>query len=191
MVDNVFVCQWPENDCPWLLMRYMAPELFDSRGKITEKVQKQHPTVVILCLSRSNELDVLSLCWKLKVDVWALGCLVVEVISSRLPHEASCPTCWGTLDVSWGFSQSKANQPLVWHLYINPLHPFPVFHRSAHQSSKSWRDLFAVFDGWRKRAYNWTRSSCPPLRKTLVEKQLPFNDWSEHKESNPECPYHK
>ncbi|CAK9016548.1 unnamed protein product [Durusdinium trenchii] len=38
--------------------RYMAPELFDSRGKITEKV-----------------------------DVWALGCLVVEVISSRLPHE--------------------------------------------------------------------------------------------------------
>ena len=22
-----------------------------------------------------------------KVDVWALGCLVVEVISSRLPHE--------------------------------------------------------------------------------------------------------
>ncbi|CAE7283702.1 phg2, partial [Symbiodinium natans] len=38
--------------------RYMAPELFDSRGKITEKV-----------------------------DVWALGCLIVEVISSRLPHE--------------------------------------------------------------------------------------------------------
>lgn len=38
--------------------RYMAPELFDSKGKITEKV-----------------------------DVWALGCLVVEVISNRLPHE--------------------------------------------------------------------------------------------------------
>ncbi|CAJ1442689.1 unnamed protein product [Effrenium voratum] len=38
--------------------RYMAPELFDSRGKITEKV-----------------------------DVWALGCLMVEIISSRLPHE--------------------------------------------------------------------------------------------------------
>jgi len=38
--------------------RYMAPELFDSRGKITEKV-----------------------------DIWALGCLIVEVISSRLPHE--------------------------------------------------------------------------------------------------------
>eukprot|EP00931_Biecheleriopsis_adriatica_P073021 TRINITY_DN47393_c0_g1_i1.p1 TRINITY_DN47393_c0_g1~~TRINITY_DN47393_c0_g1_i1.p1 ORF type:complete len:975 (-),score=242.31 TRINITY_DN47393_c0_g1_i1:38-2962(-) len=38
--------------------RYMAPELFDSKGKITEKV-----------------------------DVWALGCLLVEVCTSRLPHE--------------------------------------------------------------------------------------------------------
>ncbi|CAK8999968.1 Protein kinase byr2 (MAPK kinase kinase) (MAPKKK) (Protein kinase ste8) [Durusdinium trenchii] len=73
----------------------MAPELFDSRGKITEKV-----------------------------DVWALGCLVVEVISSRLPHEE----CTSIQQV---------------------------------------------------------------MTKTLVEKQLPFNDWSEHKESNPECPYHK
>jgi len=38
--------------------RYMAPELFDSRGKITEKV-----------------------------DVWALGCLAVEIVTSRNPHE--------------------------------------------------------------------------------------------------------
>jgi len=38
--------------------RYMAPELFDSRGKITEKV-----------------------------DVWALGCLAVEILTGRLPHE--------------------------------------------------------------------------------------------------------
>eukprot|EP00927_Polykrikos_kofoidii_P013848 TRINITY_DN16020_c0_g2_i1.p1 TRINITY_DN16020_c0_g2~~TRINITY_DN16020_c0_g2_i1.p1 ORF type:complete len:991 (+),score=146.56 TRINITY_DN16020_c0_g2_i1:137-3109(+) len=38
--------------------RYMAPELFDSRGKITEKV-----------------------------DVWALGCLALEVFSGRVPHE--------------------------------------------------------------------------------------------------------
>mmetsp|Transcript_64507 Transcript_64507/g.192188 ORF Transcript_64507/g.192188 Transcript_64507/m.192188 type:complete len:97 (-) Transcript_64507:35-325(-) len=35
----------------------MAPELFDSRGKITEKV-----------------------------DIWALGCLVLEVYLGRLPH---------------------------------------------------------------------------------------------------------
>jgi len=38
--------------------RYMAPELFDSKGRITEKV-----------------------------DVWALGCLAVEVFSGRVPHE--------------------------------------------------------------------------------------------------------
>lgn len=38
--------------------RYMAPELFDSRGKITEKV-----------------------------DIWALGCLCVEILTSRNPHE--------------------------------------------------------------------------------------------------------
>lgn len=38
--------------------RYMAPELFDCRGKITEKV-----------------------------DVWALGCMVLEIITSKLPHE--------------------------------------------------------------------------------------------------------
>jgi len=38
--------------------RYMAPEIFDSRGKITEKV-----------------------------DVWALGCLAVEIVTSRNPHE--------------------------------------------------------------------------------------------------------
>eukprot|EP00747_Dinoflagellata_sp_TGD_P049422 gnl/TRDRNA2_/TRDRNA2_146181_c1_seq1.p1 gnl/TRDRNA2_/TRDRNA2_146181_c1~~gnl/TRDRNA2_/TRDRNA2_146181_c1_seq1.p1 ORF type:complete len:590 (+),score=102.41 gnl/TRDRNA2_/TRDRNA2_146181_c1_seq1:43-1770(+) len=42
--------------------RYMAPELFDSKGKITEKV-----------------------------DVWALGCLAVEVMTSRVPHE-ECST---------------------------------------------------------------------------------------------------
>jgi serine/threonine protein kinase len=38
--------------------RYMAPELFDSKGKITEKV-----------------------------DVWATGALVLEVFTGRLPHE--------------------------------------------------------------------------------------------------------
>jgi serine/threonine protein kinase len=38
--------------------RYMAPELFDSKGRITEKV-----------------------------DVWALGCLAVEVFTGRVPHE--------------------------------------------------------------------------------------------------------
>merc|ERR1719282_1157017 len=38
--------------------RYMAPELFKSDGKITEKV-----------------------------DVWALGCLAVEIFTSRNPHE--------------------------------------------------------------------------------------------------------
>lgn len=38
--------------------RYMAPEIFDSKGKITEKV-----------------------------DIWALGCLVIEVFLNRLPHE--------------------------------------------------------------------------------------------------------
>lgn len=38
--------------------RYMAPELFDCRGKITEKV-----------------------------DIWALGCLALEVVSGRMPHE--------------------------------------------------------------------------------------------------------
>eukprot|EP00811_Abedinium_folium_P034198 NODE_709_length_2814_cov_7.376628.p1 GENE.NODE_709_length_2814_cov_7.376628~~NODE_709_length_2814_cov_7.376628.p1 ORF type:complete len:764 (+),score=257.04 NODE_709_length_2814_cov_7.376628:164-2455(+) len=42
--------------------RYMAPELFDSKGRITEKV-----------------------------DVWALGCLAAEIFSSRLPHE-ECST---------------------------------------------------------------------------------------------------
>merc|ERR1712217_194854 len=40
--------------------RYMAPELFDCHGKITEKV-----------------------------DVWALGCIVLEVYSGRLPY-AGC-----------------------------------------------------------------------------------------------------
>jgi len=38
--------------------RYMAPELFDSRGKITEKV-----------------------------DVWALGCMAIEILTGRLPHD--------------------------------------------------------------------------------------------------------
>mmetsp|Transcript_114939 Transcript_114939/g.215112 ORF Transcript_114939/g.215112 Transcript_114939/m.215112 type:complete len:960 (+) Transcript_114939:139-3018(+) len=42
--------------------RYMAPELFDSKGKITEKV-----------------------------DVWALGCLTLEVYAGRVPHE-ECST---------------------------------------------------------------------------------------------------
>lgn len=37
--------------------RYMAPELFDCRGKITEKV-----------------------------DVWALGCMTIEILTGRLPH---------------------------------------------------------------------------------------------------------
>ncbi|CAE7334964.1 unnamed protein product [Symbiodinium natans] len=38
--------------------RYMAPELFDGRSKLTEKL-----------------------------DIWALGCLVVEALTSRNPHE--------------------------------------------------------------------------------------------------------
>lgn len=38
--------------------RYMAPELFDSNGKITEKV-----------------------------DIWALGCLIIETFTGRMPHE--------------------------------------------------------------------------------------------------------
>lgn len=38
--------------------RYMAPEIFDSKGKITEKV-----------------------------DIWALGCLAAEVYMNRVPHE--------------------------------------------------------------------------------------------------------
>eukprot|EP00811_Abedinium_folium_P005965 NODE_1548_length_2441_cov_4.380294.p1 GENE.NODE_1548_length_2441_cov_4.380294~~NODE_1548_length_2441_cov_4.380294.p1 ORF type:complete len:646 (-),score=191.96 NODE_1548_length_2441_cov_4.380294:504-2351(-) len=42
--------------------RYMAPELFDSKGRITDKV-----------------------------DVWALGCLAAEIFSGRLPHE-ECST---------------------------------------------------------------------------------------------------
>jgi len=42
--------------------RYMAPELFDSKGKITEKV-----------------------------DVWALGCLSTEVFTNCLPH-SDCTT---------------------------------------------------------------------------------------------------
>jgi len=40
--------------------RYMAPELFDNKGKITEKV-----------------------------DIWALGCLVLEIFTRSLPH-ADC-----------------------------------------------------------------------------------------------------
>jgi len=42
--------------------RYMAPELFDAQAKITEKV-----------------------------DIWALGCLVVEVFTCKPPHE-ECTT---------------------------------------------------------------------------------------------------
>merc|ERR1712137_912014 len=42
--------------------RYMAPELFDSKAKITEKV-----------------------------DVWALGCLTTEVFTNCLPH-SECTT---------------------------------------------------------------------------------------------------
>jgi len=42
--------------------RYMCPELFDSKGKITEKV-----------------------------DVWALACLVVETVTGKMPH-AECTT---------------------------------------------------------------------------------------------------
>eukprot|EP00747_Dinoflagellata_sp_TGD_P212031 gnl/TRDRNA2_/TRDRNA2_85170_c0_seq1.p1 gnl/TRDRNA2_/TRDRNA2_85170_c0~~gnl/TRDRNA2_/TRDRNA2_85170_c0_seq1.p1 ORF type:complete len:445 (+),score=63.43 gnl/TRDRNA2_/TRDRNA2_85170_c0_seq1:73-1407(+) len=42
--------------------RYMAPEVFDARSKLTEKI-----------------------------DVWALGCLVIEIFSDRLPHE-DCST---------------------------------------------------------------------------------------------------
>merc|ERR1712217_427071 len=37
--------------------RYMAPELFNTNGKITEKV-----------------------------DIWALGCLALEIFTNRLPH---------------------------------------------------------------------------------------------------------
>lgn len=42
--------------------RYMAPEVFDSRRKLTEKL-----------------------------DIWALGCLAVEVQTGRMPHE-DCAT---------------------------------------------------------------------------------------------------
>merc|ERR1712125_220313 len=42
--------------------RYMAPEVFDARSKLTEKL-----------------------------DVWALGCLGIEIIVERLPHE-DCTT---------------------------------------------------------------------------------------------------
>lgn len=38
--------------------RYMAPELFDSKGRITEKI-----------------------------DIWALGCLILEIFTGRMPHE--------------------------------------------------------------------------------------------------------
>lgn len=38
--------------------RYMSPEVFDARSKLTEKL-----------------------------DVWALGCLIIEIISDRLPHD--------------------------------------------------------------------------------------------------------
>ena len=91
----------------------MAPELFDSRGKITEKAMpvywseirflKQDLTGLdsmfscsvaltvrisrltcqtVLLHLRSPELKTAA-----EVDIWALGCLIVEVISSRLPHE--------------------------------------------------------------------------------------------------------
>merc|ERR1712048_1023175 len=42
--------------------RYMAPEVFDPRYKLTEKL-----------------------------DIWALGCLIVEVLVDRMPHE-DCST---------------------------------------------------------------------------------------------------
>jgi len=42
--------------------RYMAPEVFDARDKLTEKL-----------------------------DVWSLGCLIVEVLTGRIPHE-DCST---------------------------------------------------------------------------------------------------
>lgn len=42
--------------------RYMAPEVFDARCKLTEKL-----------------------------DVWAMGCLIVEVLKDRVPHE-DCTT---------------------------------------------------------------------------------------------------
>merc|ERR1719510_2023497 len=42
--------------------RYMAPEVFDARSKLTEKL-----------------------------DVWSLGCLVVEVLTDMVPH-AECST---------------------------------------------------------------------------------------------------
>merc|ERR1711920_997137 len=42
--------------------RYMAPEGFDARHKLTEKI-----------------------------DIWSLGCLIVEVLVERLPHE-DCTT---------------------------------------------------------------------------------------------------
>ena len=73
--------------------RYMAPELFDSKGKITEKAGEIH--------QNSSIFQFFHGCWQpedpqknklcvfvgAEVDVWALGCLVVEVISNRLPHE--------------------------------------------------------------------------------------------------------
>merc|ERR1711862_882747 len=42
--------------------RYMAPEVFDARSKLTEKL-----------------------------DIWALGCLAIEIIVGRVPHE-DCTT---------------------------------------------------------------------------------------------------
>merc|ERR1712217_513395 len=56
--------------------RYMAPELFDSKGKITEKV-----------------------------DIWALGCLILEVFTSRLPHE-ECQT------IQQVMAKTLVNRPL-------------------------------------------------------------------------------
>eukprot|EP00439_Symbiodinium_sp_Y106_P019872 s3176_g2.t1 len=47
--------------------RYMAPELFDGRAKLTETW--------------------LSLAELEKLDIWALGCLIIEVLTSRTPHE--------------------------------------------------------------------------------------------------------
>mmetsp|Transcript_4120 Transcript_4120/g.12053 ORF Transcript_4120/g.12053 Transcript_4120/m.12053 type:complete len:271 (-) Transcript_4120:48-860(-) len=55
-----------ENECG--SPRYMAPELFDSRGKITEKV-----------------------------DIWSLGCLVLEVHLGKLPH-AECTSLPQVMD---------------------------------------------------------------------------------------------
>ena len=56
-----------------------------------------------------------------QVDVWALGCLVVEVISNRLPHEAGAIWCLMFANFSIYLHMRLPNRDLTFKTHNMPI----------------------------------------------------------------------